>query len=755
MRQGADDWPLLADFGSISKRGADCAVSGEGLLSIYCRLNQRGEPLGPVVDCIVCSGLTSRGVPLEFVWYMGRDPLWVGTSRRWEAWAAIGATDYEVRAVRYGIVDMPTLPFECGTVLPAVPQSVEDLALGCAELEEGCKPENGFYEEVAEEEVGDLVAEGKMVSSAFWVWQGEGVDRKGRFVVNLARQSKHWEKGSVRMETLPGFALDLKEGDHLMSWDIKSGYRHFALHPCMQNYFLFHYAGRYYRCRALPFGWGRSVLWFSKLMRPVVKYIRTMWRYRLLPWVDDFLCAPSDGRRAAGPKDCQRARGRLGRLFGSLGIVRHPEKGCWEGATQLEHLGFLIDTKELKVYVPDRKILRVQRLARRLLGLAARNRRLVPADKLRTFCGVCVSLTLALPLARFFTRSLYWDQARAEQAAREGVGSGGETIERRPRGRKGKGEVTIDRVRLSRQSLRDLRHWRNLVRGDGRDLVRVEADVGMHADAADVGYGGTLGWELEQGRPGMWAGRGFWTAADRVQSITLRELRAVRLLLQQHFAEYVKDDRVKRVLLHEDNRAVVYVLNAMVSASRPLMSELRKLRQLLEVLGVRIEAQWIPSAVNRFADALSRQWDPGDVQATGALVEEFATAYAMAPVFPYPPVGDHPIARAKQLGIQLEEYWGDGRARLFNPPFDLLPLVVRKLETERGAGVVVAPRWTAQPWYHRLMRLADRVHVLEAGVEPEGLFQSEKRVNPRWGMVVAEVNVQGGTISGGSEVPGA
>lgn len=58
--------------------------------------------------------------------------------------------------------------------------------------------------------------------------------------------------------------------------------------------------------------------------------------------------------------------------------------------------------------------------------------------------------------------------------------------------------------------------------------------------------------------------------------------------------------------MQEDNQAVVYVLNAMLSASRPMMLELRKLEVLLSAIGVKLEARWIPSAVNRFADALSR-----------------------------------------------------------------------------------------------------------------------------------------------------
>lgn len=170
------------------------------------------------------------------------------------------------------------------------------------------------------------------------------------------------------------------------------------------------------------------------------------------------------------------------------------------------------------------------------------------------------------------------------------------------------------RVRLCRKSLRDLTYWRSLARGEGRDLVHRGPGLTLYSDSRDFSYGGTLGKDEEAGARGLWEGQGFWTAVDRAQSITFRKLLAVRLLLHRHFSAFVSDPHVRKVLLQEDNQAVVYVINSIVSASRPMMAEV-----LLRVLGVRIDARWIPSAVNRYADSLSRTWDPGDVRVTAWL----------------------------------------------------------------------------------------------------------------------------------------
>lgn len=271
-------------------------------------------------------------------------------------------------------------------------------------------------------------------------------------------------------------------------------------------------------------------------------------------------------------------------------------------------------------------------------------------------------------------------------------------------------------------------------------MHRVPNDLCMHADAADLGYGGTLGLNMDAGSPGLWEGQGFWTAEDRASSITVRELRAVRLLLHRHFSDFVSDLRIRRILVREDNQAVVAVLNAMVAASPAMMSELRKLRILLHAMGVELEARWLPTAVNKFADRLSRTWDPADVAVTEELIASMVEEHRVDEVaFRSRPLNEPFQARKKYLQDEMHKPWGDGRSRLFVPPFDLLPLVVRKIEMERAKGVLLAPDWPTQAWYGRLIKCSSRVIRLgPADTAIDILAQGAgKTLNPSWGLLVA------------------
>lgn len=95
--------------------------------------------------------------------------------------------------------------------------------------------------------------------------------------------------------------------------------------------------------------------------------------------------------------------------------------------------------------------------------------------------------------------------------------------------------------------------------------------------------------------------RRFWNPLLRGKLITFSDLRAVTENIR-YFSNHLKDGTHVKVL--EDNHAEVQIPTAIKSKSRKLMKELSILHELLLDLGMTIESQYVPSAVNRFADRL-------------------------------------------------------------------------------------------------------------------------------------------------------
>eukprot|EP00873_Tetraselmis_striata_P000670 jgi/Tetstr1/420934/TSEL_011995.t1 len=126
----------------------------------------------------------------------------------------------------------------------------------------------------------------------------------------------------------------------------------------------------------------------------------------------------------------------------------------------------------------------------------------------------------------------------------------------------------------------------------------------LHADSSSYGWGAVLN------NNSAYQARGFWYEDDRSRHITWKELRAVRHAVESFLPQL----RGRRVLLHEDNTAVVAALTNLTSRSPVMMEELRKLWHLLDIHDISIRPRYIQSAANVWADRLSRELDDSDWQ---------------------------------------------------------------------------------------------------------------------------------------------
>lgn len=123
-------------------------------------------------------------------------------------------------------MDPPTVPFIEGLILPEIPQTPLDRDYEEQDLQR-CLAEY-IYEEVTNKNAYAQVKQGTMPSSAFTLLQpGSSGDMQVVFMINFSRQSKHWEKGSIKIERILLFAIELQQYDHLISFDIREDYRAF------------------------------------------------------------------------------------------------------------------------------------------------------------------------------------------------------------------------------------------------------------------------------------------------------------------------------------------------------------------------------------------------------------------------------------------------------------------------------------------------------------------------------------------------
>jgi hypothetical protein len=408
---------------------------------------------------------------------------------------------------------------------------------------------------------------------------------------------------------------------------------------------------------------------------------------RVLPWLDDFWFG-----QQGTYEEAVAARDFSYQVFDMLGLARNTAKGHHDPTRVLpDHLGFTIDSHRGLFLLTDRRVGKLRASAIDLLVHASSHRRLVATRLLASFAGLAQSSCLAVPSGRFMLRALYDDLA-------ERRGWGG-------------------RVRLSAQSLADLRFWRD-VRGSrhvGRSIWLEPTTRTISSDAGPHGWGGALDWARS-----LPPAHGFWSPAEAEWHIGMRELRAVRLVIE-HFLPHL---RRRRVLLFEDNQSVVFILSNLVSRSPQLMGELRLLWQLLDVEDIELRVLYIRSAENIIADFASRLAAPRDYRVRRAVfdrvqeewgactIDAFASAAtAMLPRF-WTAV---PVPGAAGTDA-FSQPWAGERVWAHPPPSLLLELwQLLRLEERTAEVLVCAPYWPTAAWFAPLLELCDEYITYESG----------------------------------------
>lgn len=85
--------------------------------------------------------------------------------------------------------------------------------------------------------------------------------------------------------------------------------------------------------------------------------------------------------------------------------------------------------------------------------------------------------------------------------------------------------------------------------------------------------------------------------------------------------------------------------------------------------------------------------------------------------------GEHGVRR-KFLSTLMDNDWKDGRGSLWNPVFDMIPLVVTKIEVEGGRGVMLVPNWPAKPSFARFCTQLTHNQFRRGSQRQKGIIQS-------------------------------
>jgi Reverse transcriptase (RNA-dependent DNA polymerase) len=328
-------------------------------------------------------------------------PPFVAVGQAHRAWTEIGASDWLVRQLRFGL----QLPWRRKPPRSVLVRSynLRPADLGFARGEVRRWLTAGYCRLATAADLKEIRRAGR-VSPAFVTTTAS----KPRLVIDYTVVNECLEERTFRMDQLADLAPSLRRDDCMFKADIKDAYYHLRLRKEDQIYLSFSVGGVVYVPSCLNCGLAVAPWFFTKAMRPVVAYLRAK-GHRVYSYLDDFFGAGGTVRNdhPASEADTARAETDMRFLFARLGLALHPTKCDFTGSRSLEILGILVDTSRAQFLLSPAKLRKVEGAAQRLLAHARAHRRHVPARALRSFAGLGNSTGLAVVDARLRLRELF------------------------------------------------------------------------------------------------------------------------------------------------------------------------------------------------------------------------------------------------------------------------------------------------------------------------------------------------------------
>ena len=501
--------------------------------------------------------------------------------------------------------------------------------------------------------------DGQFVSPVFTVPKSNG---GSRFILNLKQLNKFIEAPHFKLEDARTAGRLITRNSFLATIDLKDAYFLLPIHERHTKYLRFVWEGQLYEFTCLPFGLSVAPWCFTKLLRPVMRYLRERGHVSVI-YLDDILCLGDT------LVCCDQNIKTTLRTLERLGFIPNYKKSKLMPSSECVYLGLHFDTVLMRISLPNDK---KEALLRKLKDFLK-----TEAFSIRKFAQLVGSLNFACQTNKYgwlHTKSL--EQAKFE-ALRRNNGNYSRLME------------------LSHAAKTDMCYWQSQLPTMSKSLLPPPYDYTMYTDSSKTGWGIKLDSKSTHG---------FWSASERQHHINYLELLAVFIGLKCFFRHH----KNVNILLRVDNTTAISYINRMGSVQFPALNKLaREIWLWCEERSIWIHSCYVPSAKNFEADRESRS--TRDDYEWGLN----AAAYAMVTSkFGTPSVdlfATYQNAKCEIFASWLPDpqatytdaftlTWGTLKFYAF-PPFSVIPRVLQKIRQEKAVGIVVVPNWPNQPWY--------------------------------------------------------
>lgn len=492
-----------------------------------------------------------------------------------------------------------------------------------------------------------------------------------RFIFNLKDLNNYIVPPHFKLEDWRTVVRLMLPHMQMATIDIEDAYLLVPIHEKHRIYLRFRWRGITYQFLALPFGLCTAPYIFTKIIRPIVKYLRER-GFESVVYLDDFLLL------SLSASACEENVQAHLNLLTSLGFVINFKKSILKPEKTVKYLGFIFDSERQTISIPDA---RREKLFKLVLEFSSKVN-----CRIKDFASLIGSLNSVCPAVRY--SPLYIKNFEREKflALLSSDNSYSATMN------------------ISKKLKPDFDWWLDILQDFDQSNVICTGQYAreIFSDASLTGWGASCDSQRAHG---------WWSDNEKGLHINALEIKAAFYALKS----FASDLENCEILVRVDNTTALSYLNRYGSVQHPHLSKLaREIWQWAESRNIMLFSSYIPSKENIHADRESRRIDTdNEWQLSDSAFRDIAREFGPFDVDLFATmlnakcqlyISWHPDPDAWVIDA-FTLSWENLNFYAF-PPFILIPRVLRKIVNDKAEGTVVVPAWPSQSWFplfHRLL----------------------------------------------------
>lgn len=500
---------------------------------------------------------------------------------------------------------------------------------------------------------------GQFISPIFTVLKPNG---KHRFILNLKSLNKYVHVDHFKMEDHRTAVKLLNTNYYMSSIDLKDSYFFISIDEQYKKYLRFQWNDSLLQFEVLPFGLCTAPFVFTKLMRPVIKYLRSQ-GFLSVSYLDDFLLIGST------KAECLLNVVATKNLLEKLGFVLNLEKSQLTPNKKCKFLGFVFDTEQMTLNLPIEKKVKIKKKVMEFL-----QKKTCTIRQFAEFLGL---LTSACPAVRYgwvHTKLFEREKFLALKTNLDNYDK---------------------RMYLPKYIKPDLLWWRDHIDSAYAPFCSNNYSMEIFSDASLTGWGASCGSEVANGH---------WKASE--SSLHINKLELIAAFYSLKIFGY--NSKNCNILMRIDNTTAIAYINRMGGVQFPHLNQIaREIWEWCENRNIFIFASYIKSIDNKVADRASREinWDNEwelSQDSFSSIINTFGNPefdlFASSHNNKCDRYASWKLDPNSEIIDAFTFNWNNLKFYAF-PPFCLISRVLQKIMNDEAEGIVIVPNWPSQPWY--------------------------------------------------------